>query len=83
MEVYQVFKGEIDRNGHQIYDLVATYLDREKALQHCKHIAECTPLYGDILEVNNFDEKSRSKSWDAVGWDRVTIALFQEIDIIE
>ena len=83
MKAYQVFKGEIDKHGHQRYDLVATYLDKEKALAHCKQIVESTPLYGDILDEGEFYGEGKYKSWDAIGWDRVTIAQFEEIDIIE
>ena len=83
MKAYQVFKGDVSKNGHQTYDLVATYLDKEKALAHCKQIVESTPLYGDILEECEFYGDGKYKSWDAIGWERVTIAQFEEIDITE
>jgi hypothetical protein len=83
MKAYQVFNGEQDKHGHQRYDLVATYLDKEKALAHCKQIAESTPLYGDTLEESAFYGEGKSKSWDAIGWERVTIAKFEEIEITE
>ncbi len=31
MKAYQVFEGDTDKHGRQTYNLVATYLDREKA----------------------------------------------------
>ena len=54
MKAYQVFKGEQDKHGRQRYDLVATYLDKEKALAHCKQVVESTTLYGDVLEEGEF-----------------------------
>lgn len=83
MKAYQVHSGEYDKHGRQTYDLVATYLDKDRALAHCKQIAESVPLYGDILEEGEFYGDGKYKSWDAIGWDRVTIARFKEIDITE
>jgi len=83
MKAYQVFKGEQDKHGNQRYDLIATYLDRERALQHCKELAESTPLYGDLLEEGEWYGNGKFKSWDAIGWDRVSIAEFREIEITE
>ena len=83
MKAYQVFTGELSKHGHQKYNLVATYLDKGKALVHCKQIAESVTLYGDILEEGEFYGEGKYKNWDAVGWERVTIAQFEEINIIE
>jgi hypothetical protein len=83
MKAYQVFKGDTDKHGRQIYNLVATYLDKDKALQHCKEIANSTPLYGDILEECEFYANDKCKSWTAIGWERVDIAQFNEIEITE
>ena len=82
MKAYQVFEGDTDKHGRQIYELVATYLDKEKALQRCKEIAEATPLYGDVLEESCY-ANGKVKSWTAIGWERVDIAEFREIQIIE
>lgn len=83
MKAYQVFEGDTDKHGRQTYDLVAIYLDREKALQHCKEIAEATPLLGDVLEEGAFFANGRFKCWYAIGWESVCIARFAEIEIIE
>ena len=83
MKAYQVFKGDTDKHGRQMYDLVATYLDKEKALQHCKEIAEATPLHGDVLEESEFYANGKVKSWTAIGWERIDIAEFREIQITE
>jgi hypothetical protein len=82
MKAYQVFKGELDKHGRQHYELVATYLDREKALTHTKQIAESTPLHGDRLEEEEYGN-GKYKSWNAYGWKIVTIAQFEEIEITE
>ena len=80
MKAYQVFKGELNKHGHQRYDLMATYLSKDKALQHCKEIADATPLYGDVLEEGEYYGNGKYKSW---WWERVTIAQFEEIEITE
>ena len=49
MKAYQVHKGEENKHGHQDYELQATYLNKEKALEHAKKLVEETPLYGDKL----------------------------------
>ena len=83
MKAYQVFEGEINKHGYQLYNLIATYLDKEKALTHCKQIVESTQLCGDILEEEFYGE-GKFKIWERVNfWERVTIAKFQQIDIIE
>ena len=83
MKAYQVFKGDTDKHGRQIYNLVATYLDKDRALQHCKEIAESTQLYGDTLEEGEFYTDGKYKSWTAIGWERIDIAQFEEIEITE
>lgn len=82
MKAYQVYKGDLDKHGRQYYELVGTYLDSQKALDHAKSIAESTPLGDEKLE-SGFYAKGKCKSWDAVGWERVTVAEFREIEIIE
>jgi hypothetical protein len=83
MKAYQVFKGDTDKHGRQTYDLVATYLDKEKALQYCKEIAKSTQLYGDVLEEGEYYANGKVKCWTAIGWERVDIARFEEIEITE
>ena len=83
MKAYQVFSGEQDKHGRQHYDLVATYLNKETALEHCRQIAEDTPLYDDILEEGEWYGNGKGKAWYMVGWERTTIARFEEIEIIE
>jgi hypothetical protein len=83
MKAYQVFEGVLDKHGHQKYILVATYLDKDRALQHCRQIAEATPLNGDVLEEGEFYAEGKCKSWTAIGWQWVDIAQFEEIQITE
>ena len=84
MKAYQVFKGEKDVHGRQQYDLISTYLDRERALAHCKQIAESRLVDSDVFTLEEyFYGKGKFKNWVAIGWERVIIAQFQEIDIIE
>jgi hypothetical protein len=36
MKAYQVYKGEQNKHGHQQFDLIATYLDKQRAFNHAK-----------------------------------------------
>lgn len=83
MKAYQVFKGDTDKHGNQQYDLVATYLDRERAIAHAQKVADETPMYGDILVEGEWSKCERYKTWWAHGWEWVGIARFEEIEITE
>lgn len=83
MIAYQVFKGDTNKHGFQEYELVATYLDKERALAHAEKIAKETPLMGDVLEFDGWYGKGKYASWSAIGWDRVTISRLEEIEITE
>jgi hypothetical protein len=49
MKIYQVFSGEENKHGFQVYYLYAVYFDKEKALNHAQQIVNRTPLDGDKL----------------------------------
>ena len=80
MKAYQVFEGGTDKHDNQYYKLIATYLDKDKALAHSKMIAEAVQLHGDTLEHHDDD---KYPAWIAHGWSFVTIAQTREIDITE
>ena len=83
MKVYQVFSGEENKHGYQVYDLHAVYLDKEKALNHAQQIVNRTPLDGDKLIDEGWDEKRRCRHWIAHGWGFTTICKIEEIEVIE
>jgi hypothetical protein len=83
MKAYQVFTGDTDKHDNQRYDLVATYLDKELALEHCKKLVDETPLYGEQLIENDFNESNGIKDWDTRGWNITTIVRLKEISITE
>jgi hypothetical protein len=83
MKAYQVYKGEQDKHGRQHFDLIATYLDKQRALDHAEKIAKETPLYGDILEYDGWYGEGKYCSWSKGGWEITTISQFREIDITE
>jgi len=82
MKAYQVYEGGTDKHDNQYYKLIATYLDKDKALAHSQMIAESIQLYGDILEYNEYDN-GKCLSWNAHGWISITIAETREINITE
>ena len=81
MKAYQVFTGESDKHGRQRFDLVSTYLDRDRALTHCKKLIDLAKLQGEMIEESEFFCDGMYKDWDALGWDRVTLVRFMEISI--
>jgi|694.fasta_scaffold37866_3 hypothetical protein len=84
MKAYQIHKGDIDKHGHVYFELIATYLDKDKAFNHAEIIAKNEPLmHDDLLEFDGWYADSKCASWSIVGWDRLTIARFQEIEITE
>lgn len=80
MKAYQVFKGDVDKHNHQYYELKATFLSEQKAVELALGIVASTPLFGDILEENKWKEGT---VWTAVGWERVDICKINEIEIVE
>ena len=83
MKAYQVFKGEENKHGFQEYDLAATYLSKEKALEHAQKIVDETPLYGDKLIDDGWYGDGKYRSWTAQGWSFVCICRIEEIEITE
>ena len=83
MKAYQVFRGDFDKHGRQRFDLVATYLDRQRAIDHTEKIAQETPLHGDVLEFDGWWAENKYCSWSAIGWEKVVLSQFEEIEITE
>ena len=83
MKAYQIFKGDVDKHGHQTYELIATYFDKERAFNHAEQIAKETPLMGDTLEFDGWYGEGKYASWSARGWEIIIISQFREIEIIE
>jgi hypothetical protein len=83
MKVYQVYRGDENKHGFQEYELKATYLSKEKALEHAQKIVDETPLYGDKLIDGEWYGDGKYKSWIAHGWTFVCICRIEEIEIIE
>jgi len=76
---YQVFKGEEDKHGHQRYDLLATYFDEAKALEHCEQVVEADEFKNEQIGVYDYPG---GRSWTAVGWSYVTICELRKIEIM-
>ena len=83
MIAYQVYQGSENKHGFQDYELQATYLSEEKALEHAKKIVEQTPLYGDKLVDDGWYGDGKYRSWTAHGWTFVCICRIEKIEITE
>jgi hypothetical protein len=84
MKVYQVHEGYINKHGFQHYDLQATYLHLDKALENANKLLE-KYKNENPEECDWYTGKDgiRRKTWDVQGWDLVTICLIEEIEVIE
>lgn len=90
MKAYQVFKGEENKHGFQEYDLQATYLSKEKALEHAQKLVADTLLSdNEHIEEANWSDNGKYKSWyiPDYAWGevykRIHICRVEEIDIID
>lgn len=83
MKAYQVHKGDENKHGFQEYELQATYLSKEKALEHAERIVSETPLYGDVLTDSGWFGNGKYRNWTAEGWNFVYICRIEEIEIVE
>ncbi len=82
MTAYQVFSGDTDKHGRQTYDLHATYLDRDRALDHCQCIVENDTLKNEKIEKHTSSD-DKYITWHSIGWDIVTVCKMEEITITE
>jgi hypothetical protein len=83
MKAYQVFTGDFDKHGRQYYELVATYFSKERALEKCREIVEADEFKTETIEESKWYGGGKYKSWDVLGWERITICRLDEIDITE
>jgi hypothetical protein len=82
MKAYQVFNGDIDKHDRPYYELLATYFDKDRALHHCRRLAEEEAQRGELVEEHPTKD-GKSIGWYAVGWESVGVVKFSEIEIIE
>ena len=83
MKAYQVHQGSENKHGFQEYDLRATYLSKDRALEHAQQIVNSTELFGDTLLEDDWSKDGKYKSWTIQGWGFVDICKIVQIEIIE
>ena len=82
MKAYQVHEGSENKHGFQEYELKATYLSKDRALEYAQEIIAKTHLdNGDILHYDEF--KDGGKAWTLQGWGFECICKIEPIEIIE
>jgi hypothetical protein len=82
MKAYQVFTGYTDKHDRQYYELLATYFDKDRALHHCRRLAEEETQRGELVEERPTKDGKRI-GWYVIGWESVRVVKFSEIEIIE
>lgn len=80
---YQVFKGDNDKHDRQTWELIGTYLNKDKAEELAHKIVNDTPLYGDKLIDEGWGKDESYRVWSANGWDYVGICKIKKIEITE
>lgn len=83
MKAYQVFTGDFDKHNQQDFDLDSTYFDKERALQRCREIIGEDRYENETIEESEWYNDGKSKCWDILGWEWVTVCKFEEIEITE
>lgn len=86
MTIYQVYSGDTDKHGRQTKEYLATYLDKEKAIEHCHEIVNKLKLQGEDIEEGEWGKDSnieRGIIWTAKGWDYVDICYLYERSITQ
>ena len=84
MKAYQVHEGSENKHGFQEYELKATYLSKDRALEYAQKIIAKTHLdNGDILHEDDWSKDGKYKSWTLQGWGFVDICKIVQIEIIE
>lgn len=79
VKAYQVFKGELDKHDKQQFELVATYLSRDRAMEHCEKIVKEDPDGKDAESTI----REKYAVWLVKGWYYVDICKMEEITITE
>lgn len=86
MKIYQVYSGDTDKHGHQTKEYLATYLDKEKALEHCHHVVNKLKLEGEDIQEHKWGKEDSLECgiiWIAHGWEYVDICYFYERTITQ
>jgi hypothetical protein len=81
MKAYQVFECGMNKHDFPYTNLVATYLDYDKAIKHGREIA-LKEAGNDELTLNN-STASKDVYWTVKDWVIITVAEVKEIDIVE
>ena len=83
MKAYQVHTGEENKHGHQVFNLVSTYLSEDKALEHCQRIiSEYERLNEEVIEEHK-EENGEWVIWVSCGWSYIVICKMNKIEITE
>ena len=80
---YQVFTGDEDKHGRQTWELLGTYLNKDKAEEHANKIVSETELRGDNLIDEGWEKCGSYRMWMAHGWDYIGICKINKIEITE
>ena len=80
---YQVFTGDTDKHGRQTWELLGTYLNKDKAEEHANKIVSETELRGDNLIAEEWAKDDLYRIWMAHGWDNLGICKINKIEITE
>lgn len=78
MKVYLAYSGDINKHGHQDFDLIGVYQDKDMAIQAIEDsMSDCDMKYveTDIMPSGNI-------YWTEKGMDIVTVGLLEVRDLL-
>ena len=79
MTIYQVYEGKMNKLDQQIEWHEASYLDKQKALDHITRILE--KYSGETIDEYVFSDGT--KTWSVVGMDRVDVCTLYVRETID
>ena len=78
MKVYLAHSGDIDKHGHQRYDLIGVYQDRDMAIKAIEDsIVDCDDMYVKKETMSN-----GNIFWTEQGMDVITVGYLEIRELI-
>ena len=77
MEIHLAYSGDINKHGHQNFDLIGVYKDRDMAIKAIeKSLVDCSDMY-----VKKETMPSGNIFWTEHGMDIVTVGYLEVRDL--
>ena len=78
MKVYLAHSGDINKHGHQDFDLIGVYQDRDMAIQAIENSMKDV----DMRYVEKYVKPTENIFWEERGMDIVTVGYLEVRDLL-